>query len=208
MTNYYWAAYIFIPALKAILKWILCSSLVFLNGIVNESDISRGTRLPAHQHSNHVWFSHKATVPVTCCFEFWCPTVLHRGLTMDRKQRWNNYMRSTAEWNVKHQDESYLLPFIGCCCMLIQLLSVAANKWKQKGFMSMLQTSFCHRSIVLQDKQQNVNFPLQFKIFVNAVNLTLFQKSFESSAYFEDDQWKSLWRLKIFEDSMQHWLVS
>ena len=86
MTNYYWPAYIFIPAHKAILKWILCSSLVFLNRIVKEFDISRGTRLPAHQHSNHVWFSHKATVPVECCFEFWCPTVLHRGLTMDRKR--------------------------------------------------------------------------------------------------------------------------
>ena len=62
-----------------------------------------------------------------------------------------HYTRFAAEWSVKHQHETYLLPFIGCCYMLIQLQSVEANKWKQKGFMLMLHTSFCPRSCIVRN---------------------------------------------------------
>ena len=63
-----------------------------------------------------------------------------------------------------HKHETYPLPFIGCCCMLIQLQSVAANKWKQKGFMLMLHTSFCCRSCIVRSPPELRRFTWTCKL--------------------------------------------
>ena len=72
-------------------------------------------------------------------------------ITRGYHKRWqlHDFMLLYEIWSVKLQHETLLLPFIGCCCMLIQLHSVAVNKWKQKDFILKLHTSDCHKSCIV-----------------------------------------------------------